>query len=48
MFVEYNRLDRQTDRQTDRRAHNVVRSFFVCNLIGINKPFNGGRFAPVC
>ena len=47
-MFEYNRLDRQTDRQTDRRAHNVVRSFFVCNLIGINKPFNGGRFAPVC
>ena len=47
-MFEYNRLDRQTDRQTDRRAHNVIRSLFACNLIGINKPFSGGRFAPVC
>ena len=40
MFFGYNRLDRQT--------HNVIRSLFACNLIDINKPFSGGRFAPVC
>lgn len=47
MFVEYNRLDRQTDRQTDGRNCAVIRSFFARNFISNDKPFCIRRITPV-